>query len=185
MQDRQHDRPDADEEDVVARKAPVEDGDGAAQPRRPGAEQILRPPEPEGEIVEDEEDGERRQELEQLGRPVEAAQHAHLDRGTQQPDPDGRHDEATPEAEPPAHRRGQRPRPVEAEHVERAVGEIDDAGDAKDEREPRRDEEQRRGLGKPVEGLEQERFEGHPPITAAGGTAPGPLPVIEEPPVTI
>ena len=45
---------------------------------------------------------------------------------------------------------------VDAEHVERAVREVDDARDAEDQRQPGRDQEQRRRAGQPVEQLDEE-----------------------------
>src|SRR5207247_10312106 len=52
-------------------------------------------------------------------------------------------------------------RDIGAQHVERAVREVDDARDAEDERQPRRDEEQRRRAGKTVDELDEEGGESH------------------------
>ena len=47
------------------------------------------------------------------------------------------------------------------EHIEGAVGDIDDAGDAEDQRQPGGDEEQSGRGGEPVERLKQEGVEAH------------------------
>ena len=66
-------------------------------------------------------------------------------------------DDAAPEAE--RRRRAcvaMRIGDVGAQHVQRPMRDIDDAGDAEDQRQPGRDEEQARRAREPVEGLEEE-----------------------------
>ncbi len=60
-----------------------------------------------------------------------------------------------------AGQRRQRERHVRADHVEAAMGEIDDAHDAEDQREPAGDEEQQQPVLDAVQELDQERVEVH------------------------
>ena len=50
---------------------------------------------------------------------------------------------------------------IDAEHVERAMREIDDARDAEDQRQPGRHHEQRGRAGQPVERLDREARQIH------------------------
>src|SRR6266699_3429333 len=56
---------------------------------------------------------------------------------------------------------GQRRGHIGAQHVERPMRDVDDAGDAEDQRKPGGDEEQARGGGEPVERLKQEAVQAH------------------------
>src|SRR5262249_17737288 len=83
-------------------------------------------------------------------------------------------DDTAPEAERAGEALGQRERHIGAEHVERAVGEVNDTRDAKDDRKARGDQEQRRRAGKT--GQELDNIKGHkwsgfdfsPPLPARG-----------------
>ena len=72
-----------------------------------------------------------------------------------------REDEAAPEAEAAADLGGDAVGNVDAQHVERAVGDIDDAADAEDQRQAGADEEQAGSGGQAVERLEEEGVERH------------------------
>jgi hypothetical protein len=56
---------------------------------------------------------------------------------------------------------GQRPRQVGADHVEAAMGQVDDAHDAEHQRQPAGDEEQQQAVLQAVEQLDQEKGEIH------------------------
>ena len=106
--------------------------------------------------------GEGGEQLEQLGRAVDAAQHQHLDqrcRPARRRAPPGHR---APEAERRAAQRlDQAVGAVEAQHVERAVREVHDPRHAEDQRQAGRHQEQRRGGGQPVQELDDDGGEGH------------------------
>src|SRR5207248_11228735 len=66
---------------------------------------------------------------------------------------------AAPESERAGKSLGQREGDIRAEHIERAMGEIDDPHHAEDDRQPRRDQKQRRCAGKT--GQELNEVKGH------------------------
>ena len=70
-------------------------------------------------------------------------------------------DDAAPEAERTADPGGEAVGDVGPQHIEGPVRDIDDAGDAEDQRQAGGDKEQPGGGGEPVERLEQECAEGH------------------------
>ena len=117
-------------------------------PRRPGARGPTRSSGPQiddDEILDDERDAEGREQLEQLGRAVDAAQQHDLDQRADQPRRRARAATMPPQKpSAPASALGQRIGDVGAQHVEGAVGEVHDPRDAEDDRQARRDEEQRR-----------------------------------------
>ena len=76
-----------DQHEVVGRQAAVGDGDGTAQ--RPRAGTVLGSPDPQGGVLDDEDDAEGGEELEQLGCLVDAAQDQDLDRGADEADQEG------------------------------------------------------------------------------------------------
>ena len=78
---------------------------------------------------------------------------------------------AAPEAERTASERfGERPREVRAQHVERAVREIDDARDAEDQRQAGGDEKQRRRPGEAVQELREQGGGRHAGGERVGGS---------------
>ena len=157
----QHDRPGDDQEQVVAREAAIENFDRAAQARRARSEQIFVAPDPERRIVDDQQHREGGEQLEQLRRLVDAPKQQDLDQRADRRDQQrGEHDGA-PEAKSAAHLGRDAVGNVDAQHVERAVGDVDDARDAEDQRQAGADEEQAGGGRKPVECLEQESVERH------------------------
>ena len=157
----QHDRAHRDQEQVVARKPPAEDIDRAPQARSARTEQIFRSPYPKHGVVDDQHQREGREQLEQFRRLVDAPQQHDLDHGADGGDDDRGRDNAAPEAEPAAHLRGEGVGEIGAQHVERAVRDIDDAGDAEDQREAGGHKKQPRCRSEPVEGLKEEGIEGH------------------------
>lgn len=70
----EHGRADDDQQRLVLREALVEDVEGAAHTGCPRTEKILRAPEPQRGVLHYQHDAERGEELEQLGRLVDAAQ---------------------------------------------------------------------------------------------------------------
>ena len=95
------------------------------------------------------------------GADVDAAQQQDLDQRADEADNDRARDNPAPKAERAAYRRRQRDGDVGAQHVERAVRDVDDARDAKDKGKPGRDEEQTRRRGQAVEGLKRKAFPVH------------------------
>ena len=73
--------------------------DGSGKARRARAKQVLRPPEPQHGVLDDQCHAEGGEQLEQLGRGVDAAQERHLERGAGQPDDQRGRREPAPEAE--------------------------------------------------------------------------------------
>jgi len=71
------------------------------------------------------------------------------------------HDTDDDRDEQVARQRRQRERHVRADHVETAVGEVDDAHDPEDQRETARDEEQQQPVLDPVQQLDQEGVDIH------------------------
>src|SRR5262249_21909693 len=161
IEQQQHDRADDDQEQVVARKVAPEDFDRAAQAGRARPEQVLGAPDPLRGVVDDEHQREGGEQLEQLRRLVDAAQQQHLDQRAEGGHDEAGGDDAAPEAERAADLEGEGGGEIEPQHVEGAVGDVDDAGDAEDQRQAGADEEQARRRGEAVERLKQEGFEGH------------------------
>ena len=88
-------------EQVVCGKLRPSDLDGARQTRRARAEQILRAPEPQRGILDDQHERECREQMEQFGRLVDAPQQHHLDQRAEHADHERRQ-----------HSAGQKPTPV-------------------------------------------------------------------------
>ena len=158
----QHQRADDDREQVVGREQLAEDRDRAGHPRRLRAEQVFRAPGPERGVLDHQHQREGREQLVQLGRGIEAAQHQHLDHRAEQRDRERGEQHRAPEAERPGREpAGERDRRVEPEHVERAVREVDDARDAEDQRQAAADQEQRRRRRQAGQDLQQRRRKIH------------------------
>jgi hypothetical protein len=154
-QQAQHHRADGDQQQVVAWKG-ARPGSAPRRPCRapsdPAGPRDPRSTVPRPHISTTCEGGEQ---LEQLGRVVGTraapaarwrAQHADQHRRDEHRRP------RTPRRPEPVH---QGPGHIQAHHVERAMREIDDPGDAEDQRQPCRDEKQRRGRRQPVEQLDR------------------------------
>ncbi len=80
MEQAEDQRTERDQQQLVAREARARDLDGIGESRRARAEQVLRPPGPEGEIASQQDEAKGGEQLQQLGRLVQPAQHQHLDR---------------------------------------------------------------------------------------------------------
>ena len=163
----EHERPDRDQEEVVLRERDAEDVDRAAEARRPRPEQVLGAPDPEREVLDDEREREGREQLEELGRVVDPPQDRDLDQRPDRADDERRGDHAAPEpgragVEPCDDAVGD----VDAQHVQRTVGEVHDPRHAEDQREPDGDQEQRRRARQAVQELDEDRR--HASETAAG-----------------
>jgi hypothetical protein len=160
-QEAEHRGSDHDQQQVVAGELPPEDLHRAREPRRARAEHVFRPPEPQRRVLDDEHQREGRQQLEELGRAVDAPQQRHLDQRAEGPHRECREQQRRPEPPPAAQPLRQRVGDVDAQHEERAVREVHDARHAEDQRQARGHEEQRRGAGQAVEELDDEAGEGH------------------------
>ena len=153
MQHDQHQRRNRDQENIVARHAPAENFNGAAQAGCARTEQVLRSPQPQRRVVDDQKQREGGEKLKQFRRGIEPPQQQYLDQSADDADGDGARDDAAPVAERAVEPRRQRDGDIGPQHVERAVRDIDDARDAEDERKPGRDEEQTGCRSKTVERL--------------------------------
>jgi hypothetical protein len=153
-----HRRADRDQREVVFRERRSQDLDRAAQPRRARSEQVFRSPEREYAVLDHQREREGCEQLQQLGRAVEAPQDRGFRGGAEGADRERRGDHAAPEA---GSRDAERPDEtvggVDAQHVQRAVGEIHDARYAEDQRQPRGHQEERGGARQPVEELDGNR----------------------------
>ncbi len=139
----QHRRADRDQHQVVDREALAGDQGEAAQPAWPRQGQVVRSPDMQGCVLHDQDDAEGGEELEQLRRAIDAAQQPHLQQRAEcgQRERGRHHAEREPRLRV-RQAREDRPADIGAEHVEAAVGEVHDAGDAEDDRKPGRHEEQ-------------------------------------------
>ena len=159
----QHQGPKDDQNELVLGKALAEDLDRAGQARRPRADQVLGPPDHDHQLTDDQDHTEGRQQLEQLGRLIDAPEQQYLDPGADQADHKRGQQERRPEAErraATAEPAGEGHRQIGAEHVERAVSEIDDPGHAKDDRQAAGNQKQRRRRGEAVEELDDQEVQG-------------------------
>ena len=152
---------DDDQEEVVTWEVAAENLDRAAQSRRPRPEQVFRAPQVLHRVVDDEHQRESREQLEKFGRLVDSPQQHNLDQRAECRNHQSRRNDAAPEAEHATQPGGERIGQIQAQHVERAVGDIDDAGDAEDQRQSGADEEQARCRGQSVQGLKEKGFKAH------------------------
>jgi hypothetical protein len=161
--------PGEDEHDLVLGKAVAEDLDRAGQAGRTRPEDVLRPPDHGHQILDDEDDAEGGEQLEQLRCLVDApeqqelhghAHQTHRHRGGEDRNPE-RH-RSVPGGKG---RLDQGDRHIGTHHVERAVGEIHDAGDAEDDGQAAGGNEQRRGCRQAVQELDEQESRIHEPRT--------------------
>jgi len=99
--------------------------------------------------------------LEKLRRLINAAQQQKLNHRPECSHHQRRGENAAPKAEPADELGSKRRRQIQPEHIERAVRDIDDAGDAENERQAGAHEKQARGRSEPIERLEQDGFKTH------------------------
>ena len=133
------------------------------KPGRARTEQIARPPDQQHEILDDERDAEGREQLKQFRRVVDAAQQQHFDERADRGDDERGERDRAPEADDAAQPVGQRVPDIGAQHVEGAMREIDDAGDAENDREAGGDEKQRAGAREPRNELDKIEAQGRAP----------------------
>ena len=100
------------------------------KPGARGPSNSLGPQIEQHEILDRERDAEGREQLEQFRRLVDAAQQDDLDQRSDRGDDDRGEGDRAPEADRAAQPIREREADVGAQHVERAMREIDDAGDA-------------------------------------------------------
>ena len=174
--ERENERSERDQQQVVSREGVAEEVDRALEAGRARAEQLARAPDQQHEILDDERDAEGREQLKQNRRVVDAAQQQHFDQRADHGDAErGEHDRG-PEANGAAEPVGQRVTDIGAEHVEGAMGEIDDAGYAENDREAGSDEKQRAGAREPGDELDEVEAQGRaPPLLESRQRTPQPL----------
>ena len=143
-----NERSERDQQEVVGREGMAEEVHRALEARRAWSEQLARAPDQQHEILDDEGDAKSREQLKQNRRVIDSAQQQHFDERADQGDAERREHDRAPEAKGAAQPVGQRVTDIGAEHVEGAMGEIDDAGYAENDRQARSDEKQRAGARK-------------------------------------
>ena len=160
----QHHRPQHDQEQLVGRKAVAQDGDETSEARRARTQQVLRTPDGERHVLHHQHHAEGGEQLEQLGRLVDAPQEHDFNDHADDADGKRRQQHATPKANGARERHAchQRPGDVGSQHVERAVREVHDPRHAEDDGEPGRDQEQRGGAGEPVQRLDEDQVHRYP-----------------------
>ena len=158
--ERENERSERDQQQVVGREGVAEEVDRALEARRARSEQLARAPDQQHEILDDERDAEGREQLKQHRRVIDAAQQQHFDQRADHGDAErGEHDRG-PEANGAAEPVGQRVTDIGAQHVEAAMGEVDDAGYAENDREAGSDEKQRASAREPGDELDEVEAQG-------------------------
>jgi len=147
-QNAEHRRPEDHQQHVVSGNCLPEKIEGATQPRRAPPEQIVRPPDQYREILDHQRQAEGRQQLEEFRRSIDAAQQQHLDQNANGGNDHRRENDTGPEPERAGQPLRQGKGDIGPEHIECAMREIHDAGDAEDDRQSGRDEKQRGRAGK-------------------------------------
>ena len=132
----QHDRAGSDQHEVIGREVAPKNADGAREARGARPEELLRPPCPEHGVLHDENDGKGRKQLTQLRCLVDAPHEQDFDCGAGQPDRNRGNQERRPEPGARAKQRRQGIGQIDAQHVEGAMREIDDARDPENQRQP-------------------------------------------------
>ena len=157
-------RAEDDDGEIIAREELTGDGHGAAQAGGGRARLVVGAPEIANGVRHDQDEREGQEELVQLGRAVDAAKEERLHEPTER-----RHEERGEEgsrvegARAQGKEGGQRVRQVGRQHVEGAVGKVDDPGDPEDERQSRRDEEEEHRVGETAQELDDEERHGRLP----------------------
>ena len=170
--ERDHGR-DRDEHDVVFRDRLAQDAPDAAQARRAGSEQVLRPPDHQHEVLDHQDHPEGGDELEELRGAIDRPQHQHLHRDAHEAHDRRRQQDGEPEGHRPVHDVRQRPAEIGAQHVEAAMGEVHDPRHAEDQRQPAGHEEQRARAGQPRQDLGDEEFHGRGRFLGSAGVILG------------
>ncbi len=134
-QQSQHHRTERDQEQIIRGNVLAEEVDRALESRRAAAEQILRSPDHHHQIFDHQGQAEGREQLKQFGRVIDSPQQHHLDQHADRGHHQRRDDDAAPKSKRAGKPFGQRERDIGAEHIERAMGEIDDPRHAKNDRQ--------------------------------------------------
>ena len=180
----QHQRRDRDQDEIVFRQLLAEYRDRPGEAGRTRADQIFGAPDPQGDVLEDQDDAESSDKLEKLRRPVDAAQQQDFHRHADQADRDGRDQDRGPEADrAAADRLDRRHADISAQHIEGAVREIHDPGDAEDDRQAGRHQEQGGGAGQAGQQRDDEITHRSGRLSADRGCGRIPAPTVREPAV--
>ena len=134
-QQTQHHRARHNQKEVIRRKLPTQNRHRTGESGRAGPEQFFGAPEPQHQVLDDQAQRKGGQQLKQLRRAVNAAQQQHLNQSAQ-----GCHSQRGQQQRRPKTNAGtqvghQRISHVNTDHEKRTMGEIDDAGDAKNKRQ--------------------------------------------------
>ncbi len=134
-QQEQHQRTDHDQRDIVGGQRMAEQRDRTGQMRRTRSEQILRTPDPQRGITENQHQREGGKQMEQLGRLINPPQHDDFNQRAQHRDEQRSGQHRQPEAARAVTITTRNAvRHIDAEHIERAVRKVDDARHAEDQR---------------------------------------------------
>ena len=149
-----------DQHQVVARQRLAQDHHGTPEIGRARSQLVLRAPAPERQVLDHQDDAEGGDQLEELGRAVDAAEDEDLDERADDAHDQCRAEQRQPEravaaAEPVAEEADEGQAEIGAQHVERAVREIDHARDAEDQRQAGRDQEQAGSTGEAGQDLDE------------------------------
>ena len=117
--ERENERGERDQQEVVGREGMAEEIDRALEARRAWAEQLARAPDQQHEILDDERDAEGREQLKQNRRVIDAAQQQHFDQRADDRDAEGGEHDRGPEANGAAEPVGQRVTDIGTEHRRR------------------------------------------------------------------
>ena len=147
-QQAKHQRTKRDQEEVVGRNVLAEEINRALESRGAAAQQIARSPDQHHQILDHQGEAEGRQQLKQFRRMIDTAQQHYFDQHADHGDDRRGGNDAAPKSDRAGKSFGQRERHVSAEHVECAMGEVDDPRHAEDDRKARRDKKQRCRAGK-------------------------------------
>ena len=136
-------RSERNQQQIICRERLAEEIERSLQSRRPPPEQVAWPPDQHDQILDHERDAEGQEQLEQLVRPIDAAKQGHFNDGPDPSHDQRRKDDSRPETKIAGKMLGQRETDIGAEHIKRAMGKIDDAGYAENDRKTASGEKQR------------------------------------------
>ena len=139
----EHERTEAYQKQVVGRGILTEKVDRAFKSGCTPAQKITRSPDQHDQIFDHQRQAEGRQQLKQFRDMIYPAQQHHFDQHADRCNDERRRQNTRPESKRVRKSFGQREGDISAQHVERAMGEIDDPGHAENDRQSRGHEKQR------------------------------------------
>jgi len=153
----QNERRDRNQRQVILRHRLAHNADDPLQSGCPRPKHVLGAPNEQGHVLNDQDDSECGNELKQFRCPVNRPQYADLDNDADDADGKAGEQDRSPEPNRTWQHLHNRIADKRAEHVEGAMREIDDPSDTENQRQSRRDQKQRRRIGKPGQKLCNEK----------------------------